>query len=66
MLYCRLPETGPEVYSYKAWGRLDIPGAAGFHHGSGQLEYGLCQCTESARYYIKYIFIINIFSLNIV
>lgn len=49
MMFCRLPEADPEVYDNKAWGGLDLPGAAGSHHGSSQLEYGLCQCEEPAR-----------------
>lgn len=49
MLFCRLPEADPEVYDNKAWGGLDLPGAAGSHHGSSQLEYGLRQCEEPSR-----------------
>lgn len=37
----RLSSTDSEVHCDEAWGRLDLPGSVGPHHGSGELEYGL-------------------------
>uniref|UniRef100_A0A7N8YL58 Chloride channel, voltage-sensitive 1b n=1 Tax=Mastacembelus armatus TaxID=205130 RepID=A0A7N8YL58_9TELE len=45
------PYSCAAVHSDQVGGGLDFFGSSGTDYGSGQLEYGLCQCQKSARYH---------------